>query len=99
MNDLDANSGDSEVTKFEDDTTLNAGIIKFFSTQEDIESVLSWLVRNKLTMIADKCELVLLGSGKLQVFLKKKFPRKYKKSCIFPGVYLNEWQRFNQHIE
>ena len=62
INGLDACSGDSKVTIIAGDTTLiNAGNIEILSIQEDIELVSNCLVSKKLTVKADKCELMLLG--------------------------------------
>ena len=63
INDLDMNSGDSNVTMFADDTTLiSSGKTRHFSIQ-DVNKILNWLIKNKLTINVDKCEVIFLGSG------------------------------------
>ena len=100
MNDLDASSGDSKVTKFADAKSLiNAWNIKGFSIQEYIKSVSNWLVSIKLTLNAAKCELMLFGSGNPQLLKIQKNPQKDKNSCKKLGAHLGKYLQFHQHIK
>ena len=100
INDLDENSGDSNVTMFADDTTLiNAGKSKNFSVQEDIDKITSWLIENKLTINVDKCEVMFFGSGNPQLLKIDENNQQFKSCCKYLGLYVDKWLRFNQHID
>ena len=70
-----------------------------FTIQEDIESVLNWLVCNKLTVEADKCELTFYGRAKPYISKVQNIPQKYKSCWKWLGEHLDKLLWFNQHIE
>ena len=100
INDLDTSSGANEVIMLADDTTLrNAGLTSAFSVQRIMIPVSDWLAASKLTIIADKCEMMFCGFGNPKLLKINDMSLKFKLSSKYLGVHLDKWLRFNQHID
>ena len=101
INNLDTSSGDSKVTMFADDTTLiNGGLTSAFQYERILMQSLSIrLAANKLTINADKSEMMFFGSGIPKPLKMNDTSLKFKSSCKYLGVHLYKWLQFNQHID
>ena len=101
MNDLDASSGHSKVTRFADETTLKkVGNIEHFSIQQDNELVLNWLVSNNSTVNAGKCKRMFFRSRNPHISTKNKiFLRKTKNFCEYSGENPDKLLWFHQNID
>ena len=96
-NDLGTSSGDSKVTMFTDDTRLiNAGITSAFLKQKAFDADSDRLAANKITIIADKCEMMIFEPGNQKPLKINDTSLMFKPSCKYLGVQPDNGLRFNQ---
>ena len=100
INNLGSSVGNSKMSMFADNTTIsNAKKNVSFTMQREVDLISDWMTSNKLTINIDKCEVMCFGSGNPPLLKIKLTPIQCKISCKCLGLHVDEWLRFNQHIE
>ena len=82
---------------FADDTTISNSKRKgSCSIQSDMENLLQWFCRKRLSINRDKCEAVAFGRGhRCEILiLDKKVP--YSNACKYLGAYVDKTLRFRE---
>ena len=100
INDLPDVSDKAEITMFADDTTLiqsGKGTQCLFPSE--MKPVCDWLLSNKLTIIAAKCEAMCFSRGKPEKIKIGSAELDHNTSCKHLRVHLDVKLKFNEHVD